>query len=167
MHYNVSLGGKEYKLDLGNADRSTGRWVCKLNGREIEIDVAVIAPDTLSLLIDGKAYEARHERAESSRTIFVRGTKHDVIVRDARSLRNRKRIADADGPLQLRATMPGKVVRVLAKEGESIRAGQGVVVVEAMKMQNEIRSPKDGVVKKLLVREGLNVNSGDVLAVME
>ena len=63
--------------------------------------------------------------------------------------------------------MPGKVVRVLVKEEGEVEAGQGVVVVEAMKMQNEIKSPKKGVVRRMLAAEGANVNAGDVLAVVE
>ena len=63
--------------------------------------------------------------------------------------------------------MPGKVVRVLTKAGERVQPGTGIVVIEAMKMQNEVRSPKDGMVKELLAREGMNVNAGDVLAVLE
>jgi biotin carboxyl carrier protein len=63
--------------------------------------------------------------------------------------------------------MPGKVVRVLVREEAEVEAGQGIVVVEAMKMQNEIKSPKKGVVRKLTASEGANVNSGDVLAIVE
>ena len=63
--------------------------------------------------------------------------------------------------------MPGKVVRVLAKEGDILHAGMGIVVVEAMKMQNEIRSPKEGTLKRMLAREGMNVNAGDVLALLQ
>ncbi len=63
--------------------------------------------------------------------------------------------------------MPGKVMRILAREGDEISAGQGIIVVEAMKMQNEIRSSKAGILKKLLAREGLNVTAGEVLAIVE
>jgi biotin carboxyl carrier protein len=63
--------------------------------------------------------------------------------------------------------MPGKVVRLLAREGEHVRAGQGIVVVEAMKMQNEIRSPREGKIVNLRAREGLNVNAGETLAIIE
>ena len=63
--------------------------------------------------------------------------------------------------------MPGKVVRVLAREGENVQAGQGIIVIEAMKMQNEIKSPKAGTLQKVLAREGANVNPGEVLAVIE
>lgn len=63
--------------------------------------------------------------------------------------------------------MPGKVVRVLAREGDNIVAGQGIAVVEAMKMQNEIRAPRAGVLKKLLAREGMKVNAGELLAIVQ
>jgi biotin carboxyl carrier protein len=63
--------------------------------------------------------------------------------------------------------MPGKVVRVLAAVGDAVEAGQGLLVVEAMKMQNEIRSPKSGKVERLLVKEGQAVNAGEVLAWVE
>jgi pyruvate carboxylase subunit B len=63
--------------------------------------------------------------------------------------------------------MPGKVVRVLVSQGAQIEAGAGVLVVEAMKMQNEVKSPKKGIVQKILASEGAAVNAGDVLAIVE
>jgi len=63
--------------------------------------------------------------------------------------------------------MPGKIVRVLAKPGESVEAGQGVVVIEAMKMQNELKSPKKGTVSQILAQEGATVTAGEVLAIVE
>jgi len=71
------------------------------------------------------------------------------------------------GTVELRAPMPGKVVKVLASEGAEVQANQGILVMEAMKMQNEIKSPKQGVVKRIGVKEGAAVNAGDVLAVVE
>jgi biotin carboxyl carrier protein len=65
------------------------------------------------------------------------------------------------------APMPGKVVRILAREGTEVQAGQGIIVVEAMKMQNELKSPKQGVVQKIEVTEGATVNAGDVLVIVE
>ncbi|HUF04161.1 MAG TPA: biotin/lipoyl-containing protein [Aridibacter sp.] len=75
--------------------------------------------------------------------------------------------AEADGVAEIRTQMPGKVVRILVSEGDEVSAGDGVIVVEAMKMQNEMRSPKDGTVRKVLSAEGETVNSGDVLVVIE
>ena len=91
-----------------------------------------------------------------------------MSVADPRSWRGRRGAAQGDtGPQSLTASMPGKVVRVLAREGEAIAPGQGIAVVEAMKMQNEIRSPRAGVLKKLLAHEGMKVNAGEVLAIVE
>jgi biotin carboxyl carrier protein len=88
-------------------------------------------------------------------------------VRDPRSLRSRVRAVDEHGPKKLTAPMPGKIVRILVSQGAAVEAGEGVLVVEAMKMQNEVKSPKKGTVQKILVMEGAAVNSGDVLAIVE
>ena len=86
---------------------------------------------------------------------------------DPRSWRGRRhRGTEAEGRQQIAAPMPGKVVRLLAKAGDAVEAGQGLLVVEAMKMQNEIRSPKSGTVERVLVTEGQAVNAGEVLCVV-
>jgi biotin carboxyl carrier protein len=170
MHYDINVSGKVYRLDLEQdpVPDQQSRWLCRLNGREITVDAVQIDANTLSLVIGGRALEIRRENAGETQRLFIRGRQYDVAVQDSRSLRSRNRAGASDaGPLRLTASMPGKVVRVLAKEGESLQAGMGIVVVEAMKMQNEIRSPKNGTLVKMLAREGMNVNAGDVLAVLE
>jgi biotin carboxyl carrier protein len=71
------------------------------------------------------------------------------------------------GTSEIKTAMPGKVMRVLVEEGAEIKQGEGVIVVEAMKMQNEMKSPRDGIVKEIRFAEGATVNAGDVLAVIE
>jgi biotin carboxyl carrier protein len=73
---------------------------------------------------------------------------------------------EAEGRQEIKAPMPGKIVRVLAKAGDAVEAGQGLLVVEAMKMQNEIKAPKTGKVEKVLVAEGQAVNAGETMAVI-
>jgi biotin carboxyl carrier protein len=90
-----------------------------------------------------------------------------VEVVDPRAVRRRGEGASVEGRQTLKAAMPGKVVRVLVREGDSVEAGQGVVVVEAMKMQNEVKSPKSGIVVKVSTVEGSTVNAGEVLAIVE
>jgi biotin carboxyl carrier protein len=85
-------------------------------------------------------------------------------VFDPRAWRGRHSAAEAEGRQQIVAPMPGKIVRVLVREGELVEAGQGLLVVEAMKMQNEIRSPKSGTVERVLAQEGQPVNAGEILA---
>jgi biotin carboxyl carrier protein len=170
MHYEANIAGRVYRFDLekASAPQQSDRWVCRLDGREIVVDAVQTGVGTLSLIINGKSFEIRREKEGEIQQLVVRGKKYDVTLQDARSLKSRKRTGSADaGPLRLTASMPGKVVRVLAKEGDVLNAGMGIVVVEAMKMQNELRSPKKGTLKKMLAREGMNVNAGDVLAVFE
>ena len=107
------------------------------------------------------------ERVAGDMHLWVGSARYDVEVRDPRSLRGRVRAVDDHGPKKLTAPMPGKIVRVLVEQGDEVEAGSGVVVVEAMKMQNEIKSPKKGTIQTILVSEGAAVNSGDVLAIVE
>jgi biotin carboxyl carrier protein len=164
MTYDVTIDGKNYRLELNRAD---GRWDCRLDGREVRIDAVLARRDVLSILIEGKAYEIKRERTATDMHLWVGSARYAVQLRDPRSLRSRASTDDAKGPRKLFAPMPGKVVRVLVKEGSEVEDGQGLVVVEAMKMQNEIKSPKKGIVRKLVAAEGANVNAGDVLAVVE
>jgi biotin carboxyl carrier protein len=164
MLYDVTIDGKKYRLDLNRAD---GRWYCRLDGREIEVDAVLARPDVLSLRIGNYAYEIKSERVANDLHLWVGSTSFAAEVRDPRSLRGRTRAADDHGPKKIVAPMPGKVVRLLVREGDQVELGAGVAVVEAMKMQNEIKSPQKGTVKKILVTEGAAVNAGDVLAIVE
>jgi biotin carboxyl carrier protein len=164
MTYDVTIEGKNYSLELNHSE---GRWVCRLDGRAIEIDAVLARRDVLSILMHGKAYEVKRERTPTDMHLWVGSSRYAAEVRDPRSLRSRASPDDDRGPRKLIAPMPGKIVRVLAKENAEVDAGQGLLVVEAMKMQNEIKSPKKGVVRKMVAAEGASVSAGDVLAVVE
>ena len=126
---------------------------------------------TYDVIIDGKNHRLELGRAEGvwSCRVDDREVEVDAVLArpDVLSLRGRTRTADDQGPKKLTAPMPGKVVRVLVSAGAEVAAGAGVMVVEAMKMQNEIKSPKKGTIQKILVSEGAAVNAGDVLAIVE
>jgi biotin carboxyl carrier protein len=165
MTYDVTIDEKTYRLELTRADAG---FLCKLDGREVPVDAVITRHDVLSLLIDGKSYEIKRERTATDLHLWVGSVRYGVELHDPRSLRGRKDVgADAKGPKKLVAPMPGRVVRILVKEKAEVEAGQGIVVVEAMKMQNEIKSPKKGVVQKISVAAGANVNAGEVLAIVE
>jgi biotin carboxyl carrier protein len=164
MTYDIAIDGKHYRLDLEQRD---GRWSCRVDGREVEVDAILARPNVLSLRIGNKAYEVKCERVGDDQHVWVGSSRFAAEVRDPRSLRSRTRAADEHGPKKLTAPMPGKVVRVLVSEGSEVEAGGGILVVEAMKMQNEVKSPKKGMVQKILVKEGAAVNAGDVLAIVE
>lgn len=163
MICDVIVGARTYRLELqGPPDRS----ICRLDGREIQIDARTIDGDRLSLVIEGRVYEVRTERLGGRVQVYVGHEDYPVEVRDPRALAGRKRPGES-GPKKVVASMPGRVLRVLEAEGARVEAGQAILVLEAMKMQNEIKSPKTGVLQKLLVLEGGKVNAGDVLAIVE
>jgi len=165
MLYDVTIDGKNYRLDLQRAD---GRWVCRLDDREVQMDAVLTRRDVLSVLIEGKAYEIKRESTATDMHLWVGSARYATELRDPRSLQSRKGTGgDEKGPKKLLAPMPGKVVRVLLKENSAVETGQGILVVEAMKMQNEIKSPKRGTVQKIVAGEGAAVNAGDVLAIVE
>jgi biotin carboxyl carrier protein len=164
MLYEVTIDGKNYRLELNHAD---GRWSCRLDDRDVEADAILARPDVLSLRIGNMAYEVKSERVANDWHVWVGSRRFAAEVRDPRSLRGRTRATDDHGPRKLAAPMPGKVVRLLVSEGDDVELGTGVAVVEAMKMQNEIKSPKKGKVQKILVSEGATVNAGDVLVIVE
>jgi acetyl/propionyl-CoA carboxylase alpha subunit len=164
MLYDVTIDGKNFRLELIRAE---GGWSCQLDGRSVEVNAVVVCPDVLSLRIGNLAYEVKSERVGDDLHLWVGSTCFATKIRDPRSLRSRGRSADDHGPKKITAPMPGKVVRLLVREGDEVNLGAGLAVVEAMKMQNEIKSPKKGRVQKILVSEGSTVNAGDVLAIVE
>jgi len=164
MTYDVNIDGRNFRLELSCVE---GRWSCRLDGREVEVDAVLARPDVLSLRLGNKAYEVKCERVGEDLHLWVGSQRFAADIRDPRSLRGRSRVGDDHGPRKLTAPMPGKVVRVLVREGDAVETGAGVMVVEAMKMQNEIKSPKKGKVQKILAAAGGAVNAGDVLAIIE
>ena len=165
MTYEIIIEGKPHRLEVNKNEHG---YACKLDGADVVVDAVMSRPNVLSLIIDGRSYEVKRELTATDVHYWVKNARYDVELRDPRSLRSRRAGgADAAGPKKMTAPMPGKVVRVLVEEGAEVKTGQGVVVVEAMKMQNELKSPKDGKIQKLVAKEGAAVNAGDVLAIVE
>jgi biotin carboxyl carrier protein len=165
MNYDVFIDGKQYRLELDQLD---GQWDCRLDGRAVTLDAVITRQNVLSLLMDGKSYEIKREISPTDLHLWVGSTRYAAELRDPRSLRSRRAEAEsADGVKKIVAPMPGKVVRILVREGTEVQVGQGVIVVEAMKMQNALKSPKQGMVQKVVVAEGAAVNAGDVLVIVE
>ena len=158
-------GGTSHRLKL---EKTAGGWTCLFDGQPVDIDAVIVRRDVLSLLVDGRSYEIKREQTASDLHLWVGGTGFAVELRDPRSLGSRRIAAgDEKGTRKILAPMPGRVVRLLVAENSNVEAGQSIVVVEAMKMQNEIKSPKKGVVKKISTTPGAAVNPGDILAIVE
>jgi biotin carboxyl carrier protein len=138
-------------------------WRFRVDGVERRALVTEVEPGVYSILLDGRVYEASMDRAGQSLVVVVAGERFEVEVRDPRSW-SRKSVAGSQGVARVSAPMPGKVVRLLVAAGDAVEAGQGLLVVEAMKMQNEIKSPRSGQVVSLTAREGATVAAGEPLA---
>jgi biotin carboxyl carrier protein len=164
MTFDVTVNGRDYRVELEQAD--IGSWAGLVNGERVTVNAANTGSGMLSMLIGGESYEIVASPAQQQ--ITIGGVRYSVEVRDPRSWRARRARAGAqDGAKKITAPMPGKVVRVIAQPGTEVEQGEGVIVIEAMKMQNELKSPKKGKVARVLVDEGEAVNAGDVLAVIE
>jgi biotin carboxyl carrier protein len=166
IHLTCSTGNKSHVVDL---QREGERYRVLLDGKECAADVLLLEPNTVSVLIGGQAFEIHVTPTIDGQLRLQTGPdEFTADVQDPRAWRGRKHgPQEAEGRQQLVSPMPGKVIRVLVNVGDEVEAGQGVIVVEAMKMQNELRSPKKGKVERVLVKEGQNVNAGEILAWVE
>lgn len=160
----IELGGKARTIEV---ERIGERLNCVIDGRALHTSAVEFAPGVYSILIGGASVEARVEPSATGLRVIVAGHEFTATIRDPRQWRrDQGAAAQAEGRQQVLAPMPGIIVRVLVKAGETVQAGQGIVVVEAMKMQNELRAPKSGLVERLLVTENQAVGTGELLAVI-
>jgi biotin carboxyl carrier protein len=161
----VEVDGVLRRLAVERGDEGC---VVDVDGRAIPVDISEPSPGVLSLLIGGRSYRCVRTVFADEETIAVSGRQHRVAVSDPRSLRSQRRRPGAgNGTLQIKASMPGRVARVLVTPGDAVVAHQGIVVIEAMKMQNELKAARDGRVAEVRVAAGDKVASGQVLAVLE
>ena len=151
--------------------REGGRVFASLEGRQYELEACEPEPGVYLLLVGGRVYECRAELTgaqDSPVEVSVANRAYSISLRDPKRLSH---AASDGGPAGGRAAvvapMPGKVVRVLVAVGAQVLAGDGLVVVEAMKMQNELKSPKAGTVIEIQAVEGATVNAGAALVIVE
>ena len=167
MRLDANIGGQPSAVSIRIED---SRVFAEIDGRKHEVEVHRTGTGYL-ILSDGQVFECRVEgvpRSGKDVDVFVGPSHHVVTLTDPKRLRGAATAgAHADGAARILAPMPGKVVRVLAQQGSEVAAGAGVLVVEAMKMQNELKSPKAGTIVTMNVEVGATVNGGDVLAVIE
>lgn len=167
MTYDVTIDGASYAVELVRGEGS-GAWRCRIGGREVELDAIFPEPGVLSLILEGRAFEFHREGGAPDFYVVHGEARYQAAVRDPRSFRGRRAAAAArSGPRKVRAPMPGRILRVLVAAGDTVEAGAALLVIEAMKMQNEICSPKAGRVSKLLAEAGATVGAGDVLVIVE
>jgi biotin carboxyl carrier protein len=145
----------------------------EVDGRSYDLEVRELTRSEYLLVSGSNIYKCRVEPKRDASTgesfeVVLRGHNYHVSLIDPKRLRSgQSSAAHHTGAAEIVSTMPGKVVRVLVAAGANVEAGAGIIVVEAMKMQNEMKAPKAGVVVSINAAEGTTVNAGDVLAVVE
>jgi biotin carboxyl carrier protein len=162
MRLEADIGGRSVRLGIRAVD---GAYVVEVDGRPLHVE-ASFEGALLSLAIDGHRHELGVVRRGSAFLVSSPVDQLEVAVRDAARPLDASPHRGAKGPARVMAPMPGKIVRVMVSQGQTVAAGAGLVVVEAMKMENELRAPRAGVVLDLRAREGQAVESGALLAVV-
>ena len=167
MKLNAQIADRESVVTI----RDGARLAAQIDDRHYHLEVHESGPERYLLTSQGRVFECRVEgRPESGMTlnVVVGTSQFEVTLTDPRRLRSLALTSvQGDEAARIVAPMPGKVVRVLVEVGQQVEAGAGLIVVEAMKMQNEMKSPKTGTVVALNTQTGATVNGGDVLAVVE
>lgn len=164
MKYYARISDTEYEVEIDEGK-------VYVEGEEIAIDLEQIAePELYSMLFDGRSYELLIEADRFDYAVTLRGEQFHVQVEDERSRKlnaGRSMTELPDGEIAVKAPIPGLVVKVLTELEEEVEEGQPLVILEAMKMENELRSPKAGVVKKVDAIAGQRVEQNDILIVLE
>jgi biotin carboxyl carrier protein len=168
--YCINLGDEQKDITVESA--GDGAYRVTLDGESIEVDAQRVGQGEFHLLQQDQGHNVLVEEDDSQMVVHLDGEAVSVQLLDERQAARMAASGfgparGADGSVAIQAPMPGKVVKCLVQEGESVTAGQGIIVVEAMKMENELRSPVDGTIKKVRVPEGRNVEAGEDLVLIE
>jgi biotin carboxyl carrier protein len=167
--YVALLDGGRREETIQVSQEGPGIYQVQIAGKVHRVDAFRHDYGTISLLVDTQSYSVQLDHAATDVKVRIRGSTYAIEMLDERRLRMRRAAGrfTVEGRQTLTAPMPGKVVKVLARAGDDVKEGQGVLVIEAMKMENEMKSPKDGKVVELHVVEGQAVEGGAKLAAIE
>lgn len=164
MNYLVLQRERELAVEVKESGPHT--FICIVDGKSYSVDARAAPSDALTLVIDHQVYDVAFENRRLPQWgLRVRGRSTPVQVLSPREAATRRAHRDdgVAGAWALSAPMPGKVTQILVAKGEEVKAGQALVVIEAMKMENELRAPADGVISEVLVAPGATVESGATL----
>lgn len=168
MKYVVNHAGEDLEVEL--KERDDGSFDLVFGDRTLRADLRRAGGNSLfSLILEQEAYEVSVVRAETQTRVALRGL--DLVLQVESEQERNARLVDAaqggGGAQTVKSVMPGIVTKVLVNPGEAVTNGTPLLILEAMKMENEIRSPGDGTVSKVHVSEGQTVNGGDALVAIE
>ncbi len=162
MKLQAELNDERHEVEIR---RDGERVFARVDDREYDLEASEVEPNVYLMKSGGRIHEVY---VAPNGIVNIGNHQLEIKLFDPKRLRGSGATEEsAEGIAEIKTAMPGKLVRVLVKAGDEVKHGDGVVVVEAMKMQNEMKSPKDGVVREIRFAEGSTVNSGDVLAVIE
>lgn len=160
----AELNNEKHEVEF---KRDGERVSAAIDGREYALEASEVEPNVYLLKHENRIFQLYVAPSETS-VVTLGNHSFEIKISDPKRLRGAGAAGGiADGTVEIKTAMPGKVVRIVARQGAEIKQGESVLVVEAMKMQNEMKSPKDGIVKEIRVAEGATVNAGDVLAIIE
>jgi biotin carboxyl carrier protein len=168
MRYLATIEGAEQELEI-EALPTAGAFQVRLGEHEFEADLRQVGPSSFSIIVGTRAFDFDVVREGEEMVVSSRGGVTRLTLEDAarRLMRSARKPRQVSGRVEMRAMMPGRVVSVLVQAGDQVEENQGVVVVEAMKMENELKSPKPGKVIEVKVVAGQTVEKGELLAVIE
>jgi biotin carboxyl carrier protein len=163
----IQIDGQGFPLEI-TPSATDGAWRVKVGGKVLNVDARLVQPGVLSILVDGRAYRCVLDEGPVETAIQIDGQRYVFTIDDPRSLAARRSKTAASGGLQIiKAPMPGRIVRLLASRGDPVETHQGLVVIEAMKMQNELKAARAGKVVEIRVQAGATVAAGSVLMTIE
>ncbi len=166
MTFRVEIDGQIAALDIQRQGNNLSyEFDGALNASGLAALVQ-ISPGVFSVLIGNRSFTVHLAQTDDHVEATVGSQRHAISIADFRDASPGKGRNAASGPTDIRAQMPGKVISLLVAEGSSVEEGQGLLIIEAMKMQNELKSPRAGVVMKMPAREGMTVIAGETLAVI-
>ncbi|MCP5095238.1 MAG: hypothetical protein GY943_06780 [Chloroflexi bacterium] len=163
MKYYATVDDKEYVIDIGPDDIKVNDKTYSYNFHELS------TAGLVSLIINNRSLEAVVEERDGLSEVLIKGELYPVNVQDERAYRLAKArgtIQDVTGQATIKSPMPGIIIATPVSEGDAINKGDKVIILESMKMENELKSPRDGVVVTLAVEPGVSVEKGQVLAVI-
>ncbi len=167
MAFIAKLGEQSYRVEIEETGKSVYR--VSVDGNEFVVDGKKTGRTNYSLIVDNRSFEIEVDNAEDEYRVLVDGRSYHVHLVDERRVRVGDGQSDSQiqGRQRVSVPMPGKVIAVLVSEGDVVEKGQGLVIVEAMKMENEVRSPISATVKEIKVKAGDTVEGGVVLVIVE
>ncbi len=167
MKLRVEVDGQSYELEFGRDSLKSRYSLTGAQESSGSASVAELTPGIFSVLIAHRSFTVSISEKDGLLEVWTGAQRHMLSMADPRDRTAGSKRMAAAGPVEIRAQMPGRIIKLLVTAGATVQTGQGLLVVEAMKMQNEMKSPKDGVVSHIRAQEGATVAAGETMMVIE